>query len=83
MLVHIKELDVSPLHDDWDYENAKTIAARTIKTYDKFIRFVHEIKKHKIDLIVGENWYTVEDYAFSFPDDSDMVPILYVYVVSY
>ena len=83
MLVHIKELHSLPDLEDWDYEHAMTIAATKVKTYDKFVRFVEQLKKKNKDLIIGENWYTVEDYSFSFPKNDDHVPCLNVYVVSY
>lgn len=83
MLVHIRELSCLPDYADWDYDNTKFIAAHEIKDYDKFVKFVQTLKKYGKDLIVNDEYYTVEDYAFVFPQNSDSVPCLYVYVSGY
>ena len=83
MLVHIKEVSPLPDRAEWDFENTKFVQAYKVKSYDKFLRFIQTLKKYHKDLIVGDNWYTVEDYAFCFPENNESVPCLYVYVVSY
>ena len=83
MLVHIRKLSICPDYDGWDYDNTKFIAAHEIKDYDKFIKFVQSLKKYNQDIIVDGECYTVEDYAFIFPNDKDSVPCLYVYVSGY
>ena len=81
MLVHIKLLKCNEEYDDWDYESATTIAFYKVKSYDKFLRFIQSLKKSHGDMIIGSDWYTVEDYALNFPTDKDSVPCFYVYVV--
>ena len=83
MLVQIKQVHTLENLDEWDYENAKFVAAHRIKSYDKFVRFIQTLKKYHKDLIVNDKFYTVEDYAFNFPADSDTLPCLYVYVSAY
>lgn len=80
MLVHINLCNPSEDYDDWDYEHTKTISARKIKQYDKFIRFIKALKKYKKPLIVDDEWYDVLDYAYSFPSSKDSLPCFYIYV---
>ena len=83
MLVQVRELHPLKDLDDWDYENAEFVAGYQIKSYDKFVRFIQTLKKYHKDLIFNDQYYTVEDYAFSFPTNSDALPCLYVYVSAY
>ena len=80
MLVHILELSVNSEYNDWDYEHTKFLKAYKIKSYDKFIRFIQSLKKYHKEIIIDDNWYSVEDYALNFPTDNDHVPCIYVYV---
>ena len=83
MLVHIKELHLNSESDDWDYDNAKFLAAHKIKNIDTFVKFIQVLKKHRKDILIGDEWYTVEDYALCFPTDHESLPCLYVYVIGY
>ena len=83
MLVHILEPGLLPDSTDWDYDNAKFLGLCEIESYDKFVRFIQTLKENSSDLKIKDEWYTVDNYAFSFPADKDSIPVLYVYVISY
>ena len=83
MLVHIREASTNHDYDDWDFDNSKFVAAYDIESYDKFVKFIETLKENEKDLFIGKEWYTILDYAFSFPESKDSLPALYVYVSSY
>ena len=83
MLVHIKLLEELDENMNWDYDKTKIIAHEEIKKYDTFIEFIHSLKKHEAPLIVGDDWYMIEDYALNFPNDSETIPCIYIFVTEY
>ena len=68
--------------DDDPYENAKFLSAFIENRYGEFIRMLRELKngKEEFQISVGENWYTIDTYIFSFPENSEMLPCINVYV---
>lgn len=80
MLVHFCETTFLNDSDVLDYDNFKVVSFFKVKSYDVFVKFIKALI-HK-DICVGENWYTVEDYALSCPMDSSYVPVLRVFVIS-
>ena len=83
MLVHIKLLDVLDENNNWDYDKVKTIGYEHVKNIDTFVEFIHSLKKHKAPLIIGDNWYLIEDYALNFPNDFETLLCFYIYVTEY
>ena len=83
MLVHIREVTFVPNSDQIDYDTSKYVTSYKVKSYDTFVKMIQTFKKHRKDILIGDSWYTVEDYALSFPNDSEHVPVIYVYVISY
>ena len=81
MLVHVLELGYSSEAFDYDYDNCKFIKAFTIKDYHRFIKFIKAMKGHECEL--EGNWYTIEEYTFQLPKDSETLPLIKVYVAEY
>ena len=86
MLVHIKllsEFIETSTSCEYDYEKTTTIGYTNVEDYDRYVEFVQKLINHKKPLIIGENWYNVEDYGFNFPENSTCMPCLYIYVSEY
>ena len=81
MLVQFLLLGLSETTSGFDYEHCKVLSARKIKTYDKFIKYIKAMVHH--DVIIEDQWYTIDSYALSFPSDHEMIPCLKVFVYEY
>ena len=81
MLVHFVELHFSDDYDDFDYDNCKCINAFTVKDYHRFIKFIKAMKNH--ECVLDNKWYTIQDYVFQLPKDSDSLPCIKIFVIEY
>ena len=78
MLVHFVEPQWSDEYKNLDYDNYKVLSARTIESYDQFIKFIQAMVGHEV--IINKEWYIVDTYAFEFPMGTDTLPCLKVFV---
>ena len=83
MLVHIKLLDEVDEHMNYDYEKAKLIGHQKIEDIDKFVEFIHSLKKYEAPLFINNDWYIIEEYGLYFPTDSDSLLCFQIYVTLY
>lgn len=86
MIVHVKLLSEWMDHFDdtnepeYNYSKTKLIATDDIEDYDKFVSLLQVLQKNNKPFIIGEDWYTIEDFGLNFPEGSANVPVIYIYV---
>lgn len=80
MLIRLLELNYGK---DDPYTDAKYLAGFYEKNYGEFVRMIREMKNNgeEYQLSVKDDWYTLDSYVFNFPENSDMLPCVDVYVV--
>ena len=62
---------------DDKFENPKFLAAYREENFDKLVNLLESMKEHGIK--VGEQWYTIDDYIFTFPEDHESIPAIDIY----
>ena len=65
--------------DETGLDKPKFIKAYTEDNIDKVIVLIKEMKEQGIR--VGNDWYTICDYVWSFPESHENLPSLDIYVV--
>lgn len=81
MLIRLVEYNFNDPEDESGMINPKFIAAYDEKNFDKLMNFIKNSKG--IDIVVGDDWYTIDTYVFHFPKDSDSIPSINIYVYGY
>lgn len=64
--------------DESGMDKPHIIKAYTENDIDKVIIFVKEMLHRGVR--VGDDWYTIEDYIWNFPESQENVPSLDIYV---
>ena len=80
MLVRILELNFTN-NDSEGMDNAHYLAGYEFENIDKIIEFVKSMKGK--DLRINDEYYTIEDWIWNFPQDFDSLSCLDIYVLSY
>ena len=62
-------------------ENATFLKGYEFKDIDKIIEFVKSLIGK--DMRIGNDWYTIEDYVWSFPETDENIPTLDIFVYGY
>ena len=81
MLVRLLELNYK---DDEDgYTNAHFIKAYKEPDFASFVKMLSVLQDNGEDFqfSVGDEWYTLDTYNFSFPEDDEHIPCINVYVL--
>lgn len=76
MLIRLMEYNWTE-NDDSGLDNPHFIKAYTEKNINKVIKLIKEIKGVRI----GNDWYTICDYIWNFPESYENIPSLDIYVV--
>ena len=63
------------------YANPHFIKAYNEPNYEKFVIMLNNMENR--DFRVGDEWYTFQEWLFSFPKDEDCIPSIDIYVCSY
>lgn len=74
----IRLLEYNWTNDDSGLEKPNHIGAYTEENYDKAIIFIKEMIDHGVRF--GDDWYTVCDVIWSFPESRENIPSIDVYV---
>lgn len=80
MLVRIYELNFT-MDDDTGMDKATFLKGYEFKNIDKIVKFVKCMKGK--DLRIGNIWYTIDDFVWTFPEEHDNIPTFDIYVYSY
>ena len=85
MLVHLVEPTLLKDADGWDYDNFQILGTMKIDSYDTFMKFIAQYKDEGLEKFIEYRgkWYTLLEYCFVFPQGSDYVPLLRLYVTEY
>jgi len=80
MLIRLLQINFS---SDDIYEDAKYLSGFKTDNYGEFMKMLSELKNNseEFNIAVGEEWYTIDTYVFSFPKDSDSLPCINIYVI--
>ena len=78
MIVHFVEPEWDEEIDDLNYDNYHICVARTVKDYDRFFKFIKQLKNHMV--VINKEWYTVLDYALDISWESEKEPLLKVFI---
>ena len=63
------------------YENPHFIKAYKEENFDKFIAMLNQMNGR--DFRVGDDYYSYQEYIFSFPENEDCTPCIDIYVCGY
>ncbi len=66
--------------DESGLDKPHIIKAYTENNIDKIIVFIKEMLHRGVR--VGDDWYTIEEYIWNFPESHENVPSLDIYVTS-
>ena len=83
MIIHLVEPKLSDEYDDWDYDHFTIIDSTRIKDYDRFLKFIKQFKDKMMPIEYKGHWYMLLEYVFVFPEDSDHLPVIRLYVTKY
>lgn len=82
MLIRLFEINCC---DDKDpYEDATFLKAYRENDYASFVKMLSYLKDNgesEGQIAVGDEWYFLDTYVFCFPEDSERLPCINVYVV--
>lgn len=78
MLVRVFEVDLT---SDDIFEDATFLKGYNEKNFDKLIEFVKSLKDK--DMRINNNWYTVHDFVWSFPESDENIPSFDIFVYGY
>lgn len=78
MLVRVYKMDLA---SDDEYENATFLKAYQEDNFDKLAEFVKSLKDK--DLRIYNEWYTIHDFVWSFPEDEENIPSFDIFVYGY
>lgn len=80
MLVRIYELNFT-MDDNTGIDNATFLKGYNFQDIDKIVEFVKSMKGK--DLRIGDIWYTIDSFIWTFPEESDNIPSFDIFVYSY
>ena len=78
MLVRVYEMNLT---SDDEYENATFLKGYHEENIDKLVEFVKSLKGK--DLRIHNEWYTIHDFVWSFPEDTENIPSFDIFVFGY
>lgn len=78
MIIRLCEYNFLGCDCDTGLDNPKIIKAYNESNIDKIIFFVKEMMNRGVR--VGDDWYTICDMIWSFPENRENVPSLDIYV---
>ena len=80
MLIRLMEYDFSSEEDDM-YKNPHLIKGYEEKNFDKLVNTIISLKG--CDVRVGDEFYTIDDIVFNFPEFNDNIPTLDIMCIPY
>lgn len=78
MLVRVLEEDLT---EENRFENAKFLKGYNFENIDIIVEVVKSLMGK--DMRIGNDWYTIDDYVWSFPETDDNIPSFDIYVYGY